>query len=96
MVVITGRDKGKTRRGAARAAQQDARLIVQGVNMWPSGTRGQRWAIPSGDRREGAADPHLQCRAYRSEIGKPTRVGFKIVEGGRKVRVARRSGEVID
>ena len=94
VVVITGKEKGKT--GEVLSVLRDeARVLVQGVNMVKRHSRpapGNPGGIidkeaPIHISNVGLADP---------KTGKPTRVGFKILDGGRKVRVARRSGEPID
>jgi large subunit ribosomal protein L24 len=94
VVVITGKDKGKTGE-VLRVLPQDSRVIVQGVNMVKRHTRpamGQPGGIVE---KEGTI--HISNVAHIDpKSSKPTRVGYKELEGGRKVRVARRSGEVLD
>ena len=95
VVVITGRDKGK-RGEVLKVLPKDARVIVQGVNVAKRHTRPSA-ADPSGGIRDTELPIHISNVAHIDpKSGKPTRVGFKVVEGGRKVRVARRSGEMID
>jgi large subunit ribosomal protein L24 len=95
VVVITGRDKGK-RGEVLKVLPKDARVIVQGVNVAKRHTRPSA-ADPSGGIRDKELPIHISNVAHIDpKSGKPTRVGFKVVEGGRKVRVARRSGEMID
>lgn len=94
VVVITGRDKGKS--GAVlRVLPKESRVLVQGVNMVKRHTR------PSAGQQGGIVEKELSIHVSNIALvdpknSKPTRVGFKVLEGGRKVRVARRSGEVID
>ncbi|MGH6891742.1 MAG: 50S ribosomal protein L24 [Dongiaceae bacterium] len=94
VIVITGRDKGKT--GAVlKVIREDGRVLVQGVNMVKRHTKPS--AVTPGGILEKEALIHISNVAHVDpKTGKPTRVGFKVVEGGRKLRVARRSGEVID
>jgi large subunit ribosomal protein L24 len=94
VIVTTGRDKGK-RGEVLRVLRAEARVLVQGVNMVK---RHQRPSAASpGGIMEKEAPVHISNVAHIDpSSGKPTRVGFKVVEGGRKVRFARRSGEVID
>jgi large subunit ribosomal protein L24 len=93
VVVITGRDKGK--RGAVlRVFPDDNRVIVQGVHVARRHTR-QRLGEPGG-----IVDKELTIHVSNvahvdPQSRKPTRVGYRVLDGGRKVRVARRSGEVI-
>ncbi|HEX3861538.1 MAG TPA: 50S ribosomal protein L24 [Stellaceae bacterium] len=94
VVVITGRDKGKSGE-VLRVFPQDSRLIVQGVHIARRHTK-QSLGNPGGivDKE---LTIHVSNVAHLDpQSGKPTRVGYKTLDGGRKVRVARRSGEVID
>ena len=94
VVVISGRDKGKTGE-ILRVDRVRNRVLVQGVNMMK---RHQRPTTTSpGGINEFEAMIHASNVALVDpKEDKPTRVGFKTLEDGRKVRVARRSGEVID
>ena len=94
VVVITGKEKGKT--GEVLSVLRDeARVLVQGVNMVKRHTRPS--AANPGGIIDKEAPLHISNVAHVDpKSGKPTRVGFKILDGGRKVRVARRSGEPID
>jgi large subunit ribosomal protein L24 len=94
VVVITGRDKGKSGE-VLRVVRAENRVLVQGVNMVKRHTRpgpGQ-----SGGIVEKEAAIHISNVAHIDpKSSKPTRVGYKILGDGRKVRFARRSGEVLD
>ena len=94
VVVISGRDKGKQGK-VLRVFPTEARAIVQGVHIARRHTK-PRMGDPGGIiEKEGAI--HISNVAHVDpKSGKPTRVGYKFLEDGRKVRVARRSGEVID
>ena len=94
VVVITGRDKGKQGE-VLRVFPTESRLVVQGVHIARRHTK-QSMGNPGGIV-EKELTIHISNVAHLDPAsGKPTRVGYKILEGGRKVRVARRSGEVID
>ena len=94
VVVLTGRDRG--RQGEVlRVLRKDDRLIVQGVNMV------KRHQRPSAGHPGGIVDKeaaiHISNVAHVDPTsGKPTRVGYKTHDDGRKVRFAKRSGEMID
>ena len=94
VVVISGRDKG--RRGEVlRVFPAESRLIVQGVHVARRHTK-QRLGEPGG-----IVDKELTIHVSNvahvdPRSGKPTRVGYRLLDDGRKVRVARRSGEVLD
>ena len=94
VVVITGRDKGKT--GEVRSVMPDeSRAIVAGVNLVRRHTR--QTAQTEGGILTKEAPIHLSNLAIADpKTGKPTRVGFKVLDDGRKVRVAKRSGDLID
>ena len=94
VTVITGRDKGK-KGEVLRVVREDDRVVVQGVNIVK---RHQRpTASTPGGIVEQEAPLHISNVAHIDpKSDQPTRVGFRMEEGGRKVRVAKRSGEVID
>ena len=91
VVVLTGRDKGKAGT-VAQVLPKENRVVVQGVNLV------KRHTAPKpgnpGGIVEKEASLHLSNVAIADpKDGKPTRVGFTTLEDGRKVRVAKRSGE---
>jgi large subunit ribosomal protein L24 len=94
VVVISGRDKGKQGQ-VLRVFPDEGRLVVQGVHIARRHTK-PRMGDPGGIV-EKELTIHVSNVAHRDpQSGKPTRIGYKILDGGRKVRVARRSGETID
>ncbi|HUC71105.1 MAG TPA: 50S ribosomal protein L24 [Stellaceae bacterium] len=94
VVVISGRDKGRTGE-VLRVFPTEQRVVVQGVNIAKRHTK-PRMGEPGGIVEKELA-LHISNVAHVDPAsGKPTRVGYKMLDGGRKVRVARRSGEVID
>jgi large subunit ribosomal protein L24 len=94
VVVMAGRDKGRT--GEVRQVMPDeGRAIVAGVNLVRRHTR--QTAQTEGGILTKEAPIHLSNLAIADpKSGKPTRIGFKILDDGRKVRVAKRSGDLID
>jgi large subunit ribosomal protein L24 len=94
VVVLTGKDKGRT--GEVIAVRpKEQRALVRGINMVRRHQR--QTAGKEGGIIAKEATIHLSNLAIEDpEDGKPTRVGFKILEDGRKVRFAKRSGETID
>tara|TARA_Y100000588_G_C14202440_1_gene903084 strand:+ start:1388 stop:1711 length:324 start_codon:yes stop_codon:yes gene_type:complete len=94
VVVLTGRDKG--RKGRILLMKRDReRVIVQGANMIKRHT--QPTAGQPGGIVEKEAPLHISNVALVDpKTGDPTRIGYKFLEDGRKVRVALTSGEVID
>ena len=94
VVVITGRDKGRSGE-VVRVMPAEERAIVRGINMVK---RHQRQTMQTeGGIINKEASVHLSNLALSDpKDGKPTRVGFKVLEDGRKVRFSKRSGDLID
>jgi large subunit ribosomal protein L24 len=93
-VVITGKDKGK-KGEVLRVLPEENRAIVKGVAMVRRHQR--QTAAQEGGIIAKEASIHISNLAVEDpKDGKPTRVGYKFLKDGRKVRFARRSGEVID
>ncbi len=92
VVVLAGKDKGKT--GEITAVMpKDGKAIVDGVNV---AIRHQRQSQTSqGGRLPKALPIDLSNLSLLDKDGKPTRVGFR-VEGDKKVRFAKTTGDVID
>ena len=94
VVVISGRDKGKQGK-VLRVFPTEERAVVQGVHI------ARRHSKPSMGDPGGIVEKELKIHISNlahidPQTNKPTRVGYKFLDGGRKVRIARRSGEVID
>jgi len=94
VIVITGKDKGK-KGNILKVFPKDSRILVQGVNMVKRHTRPSQ-TNPGGIVQK-EAPIHVSNIAHMDPVGgKAVRVGFQTLEDNRKVRVARRSGEMID
>ena len=94
VTVVSGRDKGKSG-SVLRVLQDDERLIVQGVHVVKRHMRASQ--TQAGGIVEKEAGIHVaNVSLVDPDSGEPTRVGFRILEDGRKVRYAKRSGEVMD
>ena len=93
VIVLSGKDKGK-RGEVVRVYPTEERAVVSGVNMvkrHQRQTTTQQAGIVSKE-----ASIHLSKLAHVDPTtGKPTRVGFRTLEDGRKVRFAKKSGEVL-
>jgi large subunit ribosomal protein L24 len=94
VVVITGRDKGRSGE-VIKVMPKENRALVRGVNMV---SRHQRQtAAQEGGIIRKEAPIHLSNVALADPTtGKPTKVGFKMLADGRKVRFAKSSGETIN
>ena len=94
VVVLTGRDKGKSGE-VVQVLPKETRAIVRGVNLVKRHTR-QTAQSEGGIITKEAAIQLSNIAVADPKDGKPTRVGFKVLEDGRKVRFAKRSGDLID
>lgn len=92
--VVSGRDKGK-RGEILKVLRKDNRVIVQGVNVVKRHTRPSATSQGGIDEKEAPIDVS-NVAVLDPKDDRPTKVGFKFLEDGRKVRFARRSGEIID
>jgi large subunit ribosomal protein L24 len=94
VVVLTGRDKGKSGE-VVQVMPKEERALVRGLNLVK---RHQRQTMnQEGGIISKEAPLHLSNLAVADpKDGQPTRVGFKILDDGRKVRFAKRSGDLID
>jgi large subunit ribosomal protein L24 len=94
VVVLSGKDKGKHGE-VVRSLPKDSKVVVAGVNVVTRHKKPSQ-ANPQGGLERSEAPIHVSKVAIEDpKTGKPTRVGFRI-ENGQKVRVAKRSGEVIN
>jgi len=93
VVVTTGKDKGREGR-VLKVMPKEERLVVEGLNMVQRHTRATQ-ADPQGGIKNKEAAIHVSNVAIVDSNGKPTRVGFR-VDGDKKVRVAKTTGEVIN
>jgi large subunit ribosomal protein L24 len=94
VVVLTGRDKGKAGQ-VLNVIPSENRAIVQGVNV------GRRHQKQTASQDGGIVAKEMPINISNLALadprtGKPTKVGYKFLSDGKKVRFAKRSGEVID
>ncbi len=93
VVLLAGKDKGRS--GAVlKVLPKDNRVVVQGLNLVKRHTRPTQ-SDPQGGIKSKEASLHLSNVAIADAGGKATRVGFRI-DGDKKVRVAKTTGEVIN
>lgn len=95
VVVITGRDKGK--KGKVVQVLKDDRLIISGIQL----VKKHQKPNPQAGIAGGIVDKESPIQAsnvaiYNSKTDKADRVGFKIGEDGKKIRVFKSNGEAID
>ncbi len=95
VVILSGKDKGKHGE-VTKAMPSESKVIVGGINMMTRHKKPSQ-QDPNGGLVRMEAPMHVSKVAIEDpKTGKPTRVGFKFLDDGRKVRFAKRSGEVID
>ncbi|QAY68585.1 50S ribosomal protein L24 [Paenibacillus protaetiae] len=95
VIVISGKDKGKKGR-VIESYPRENRVLVEGVNMVKKHTRPSQ-VNPQGGIIEQEAPIHASNVMHIDpKSGQVTRIGYKVLDNGKKVRYAKRSGEVID
>jgi large subunit ribosomal protein L24 len=93
VILLTGKDKGRSGQ-VTKVIPKEGRVVVSGLNLVQRHTKPTQ-ADPNGGIKTKEASVHLSNVAIADSNGKPTRVGFRI-EGEKKVRVAKTTGEVIN
>lgn len=95
VVVIAGRDKG--RRGKVLRVLGDNRLLVSGVQMVKKHQKpNPQMGVPGGILEREAPIQVSNVAIYNPATGKPDRVGFRLLENGRKIRVFKSNGAPLD
>ena len=95
VIVLTGKDKG--RRGNVIRLMDDSRVLVENVNMAKRHTKANPQAGVAGGIIEKEMPLHTSnVGLYNPATGKADRVGFKVLDDGRKVRYFKSNNEVVD
>lgn len=95
VIVITGKDKGK--RGKVLKVQADGRLVVSGINMIKKHQKpNPQMNVPGGIIEKEAAIQASNVAIFNGAASKADRVGFKLLEDGKKIRVFKSNGEAVD
>lgn len=95
VIVLTGKDKGK--RGTVLRTLDDERVLVENVNLAKKHVKPNPMKGEQGGIVEKEMALHISNVAlYNPTTDKADRVGFKVLEDGRKVRVFKSDGEVVD
>jgi large subunit ribosomal protein L24 len=95
VLVISGASKG-VRGEVLRVLPKDERAVVQGVAVAKRHTKPRGMGQPGGIVEQEAAVHMSNLALIDPSTDQPTKVGFRVLDGGRKVRVARKSGTAID
>ncbi len=95
VLVLVGKDRGK--RGTVRLVEpKKGRVVVAGVNMIKRHTKPGRVRTQAGIIEREAPLAISNVALICNKCNKPTRVGYRFIENGEKVRACRRCGEIID
>ncbi len=95
VIVLSGKDKGK-KGEVLKVIPRESRVVVSGVHIVKRHIRPSQ-ADPEGGIKTFEAPIHISnVSAIDPKSGAPTRVGFTMLKDGKKVRVARKSGELLD
>jgi large subunit ribosomal protein L24 len=95
VTIIAGKDKGKKGK-VRRVLPTEDRVIVEGINMIKRHSRARRAARQAGIIELEAPIQISNVMLLCNKCGKPTRVGFRFLADGKKVRICRSCNEVID
>jgi large subunit ribosomal protein L24 len=95
VVVITGSDRGKQGE-VLRVLPKENRAIVQGVNIAKLHKKATGMGQPGGIMEKEATIHLSNIALIDPKTDKPTKIGFKVMENGAKIRVARATGNVIE
>lgn len=93
VIVITGKDKGKKGK-VIKAMPKEGKIIVEGINIQTKHQKQTRTVASEIKHQEGPIDVS-NVMYFDSKAKAPTRIGYKI-DGGKKVRVSKKSGAVLD
>ena len=95
VIVLSGKDKGK--RGSVIRLVGDDKVLVENVNMVKRHTKANPQRGEAGGILDKEMPMHVSNLAlYNAQTGKGERVGFRVLEDGRKVRIFKSTGEVVD
>ena len=95
VVVLAGKDKGK--RGKVLKVLNDGRLVVSGVQIVKKHQKpNPQLGVAGGIVEKEAPIDASNVAIFNAATGKPDRVGFRVQEDGKKVRVFKSSGEAVD
>ena len=95
VVVITGSDRGK-RGEVLSVLPKDRRAVVRGVRIAKKHTKPNGAGEPGGIIEREASIDLSNLKLVDPKTGKPTKVGFRVLDDGRKVRVAKATGQIIE
>ncbi len=95
VILISGKDKGKTGK-VLEVFPKEERLIIEGINMAKMHKKPTQKVKQGGIVNQEAPVHVSNVMFYDKKAGKGTRIGYKVLDNKEKVRVSRKTGEVID
>ncbi len=95
VVVVTGSDRGKQGE-VLSVLPKDGRAVVRGVRVAKRHTKPSRMGEQGGIIEREASIDLSNLKLVDPKSGKPTKVGFRVLDDGRKVRVAKATGQIIE
>lgn len=95
VIVISGKDKGKKGR-VLQAYPKEGRVLVEGANMVKKHARPSQANPQGGIITQEASIHSSNVMLVDPKSGEVTRVGTKVLDNGKKVRIAKKSGEALD
>ncbi len=95
VMVISGKDKGKKGR-IIESYPRENRVLIEGINMVKKHAKPTQQNPQGGILNQEASIHASNVMLLDPKGGKPTRIGYKVLDNGKKVRVAKKSGQVID
>lgn len=95
VIVIAGKDKGKTGKVLKTLPKKD-RVVVEGINIQTRHQKARGPQEPGGIIKSEGAIHVSNVMVYNESLKKGTRVGYKVLEDGKKVRYMKADGETLD
>lgn len=95
VIVITGKDKGKKGR-VLQVSPKDNKVLVEGVNLVKKHSRPNKNNPQGGILNQEAPIHASNVMLVDPKSGNTTRIGYKVLDNGKKVRIAKKSGEALD
>ena len=95
VIVIAGKDKGKTGK-VLKALPKKDRVVVEGINIQTTHQKARGPQEPGGIIKSEGAIHVSNVMVYNESLKKGTRVGYKVLEDGKKVRYMKADGETLD
>jgi large subunit ribosomal protein L24 len=94
VVILSGRDKGKKGK-VLEVSRKEGKVIVEGCNIATKHLKPRKMGAPGGIVKAESAIYASKVQLVDPKTGKGTRIGYKVLDDGSKIRISRKSGEEI-